>query len=186
MQFNIRFLLGLMVAVSLLCGVIFAAPPIVAMPILIGLLWVSPALWINGIVYGRGGWRPFFIGGTIAGLAPHCVSLYMSVMAAALFEGDAWSELFEASAGFPNMYVALTFLAPGPFAILGGLVGVWTWWMFQPGKSAAARSEASVTAPAAHEYVIVSGRLTALAPKDEHAAGNGAVESAGAGNFTGR
>lgn len=44
MQFTIRLLLGLMVAASLLCGVMFAAPPIVATPILIGLLWISPAL----------------------------------------------------------------------------------------------------------------------------------------------
>ncbi len=188
MQFNIRFLLGLMVAVSLLCGVIFAAPPIVATPVLIGLLWISPALWINGIVYGRGAWRPFFIGGTIAGIVPHLVSLYMSVMGAvAVFEGDEWGELFEAADGqWPNLYVALTFLAPGPFSICGGLLGMWTWWMFQPGKSASPRNESPISSPSAHEYVIVSGRLTALAPQDGQSAGNGSAAATEAANFTSR
>jgi hypothetical protein len=179
MQFSIRFLLGLMVAVSFLCGIIFAAPPIVATPILIGLLWISPALWINGIVYGRGAWRPFFIGGTIAGLVPHLASLYMSVMGvAAQFDVDAWAELFETSGeGFPNMYSALVFLAPGPFAIIGGLVGVWTWWMFQPGKAASIRSEPSTSTPTAHEYLIVSGRLRAHAPGESRVGDGPAAET---------
>src|SRR5262245_39420026 len=138
MQFNIRTLLGLTAAVALLCGVIFAAPPIVAAPILIGLLWISPSLWINGIIYGRGAWRPFFIGGTMAGLVPHCGSLYTSVaLVSEMLDGGNWEELFEMSDRSQNLYVALTFLAPGPFAIVGGLVGVWTWWMFQPASSAA-------------------------------------------------
>jgi len=161
MQFNIRTLLALMVAASVLCGVIFAAPPIVATPILIGLLWISPSLWINGIIYGRGAWRPFFIGGTIAGLVPHLASLYFSVMAvAALFEGDGWTELFEANERFPNLYVAATFLAPGPFSLLGGLVGVWTWWMFQPARAQSATMQPTIESPKVDEYVIVSGRLT--------------------------
>ena len=155
MQFTIRLLLALMVAVSLLCGVMFAAPPIVATPILLGLLWISPALWINGIIYGRGGWRPFFIGGTMAGLVPHLGSLYFSAMfGGALFDGG-WEDLLEGSDVWPNMYVSLTFLAPGPFAFLGGLVGVWTWWMFQPGKAKPA-SDSSTDG----EYVIVSGRIS--------------------------
>jgi hypothetical protein len=123
---------------------------------LLGLLWISPALWINGIVYGRGGWRPFFIGGTMAGLVPHCTSLYMSAMVIGqVIDGGSWDEWFEMGGGWQNMYVSLTFLAPGPFAILGGLLGVWTWWMFQPGKARPA-SDSSADG----EYVIVSGRLT--------------------------
>jgi|GEM_PF-3080574 hypothetical protein len=161
MQFNIRTLLGVTAAVALLCGVVFAAPPIVATPILIGLLWISPSLWINGIIYGRGGWRPFFIGGTIAGLVPHCASLYASVMlVASLLDGGEWSRMLQSGDRWPNLYAGATFLAPGPFSLLGGLVGVWTWWMFQPAKSALNSDERPSRVPAVDEYVIVSGRLT--------------------------
>jgi len=155
MQFHIRSLLVVMVAVSVLCGVMFAAPPIVATPILLGLLWISPALWINGIVYARGGWRPFFIGGTMAGLVPHCASLYATVVVVVqLLDGGDWSRWFEVGDDWPNMYISLTFLAPGPFAILGGLVGVWTWWMFRERPARPAISSLD------GEYVVVSGRMT--------------------------
>jgi hypothetical protein len=160
MQFNIRTLLGVTAAVAVLCGVIFAAPPIVAAPILIGLLWISPSLWINGIIYGRGGWRPFFIGGTMAGLVPHCGSLYTSVaLVAEMLERGNWEELFVSDRS-QNLYVALTFLAPGPFAIIGGLVGVWTWWLFQPVR-ATPQVDDRANGTAAEEYMIVSGRLKA-------------------------
>lgn len=189
MQFNIRFLLGLMVAVSLLCGVIFAAPPIVATPILIGLLWITPALWINGIVYGRGAWRPFFIGGTIAGLAPHLVSLYFAnTLAFTLVAGEGWSELLESGERWPHLWVVIAFCVPGPFAFLGGLLGMWTWWMFQPAKANSARSEPATPSASAHEYVIVSGRLTAVSPNERQSTGNGALQpsESPAANFTSR
>lgn len=169
MQFNMRFLLALMAAVSVLCGVVFAAPPFVATPVLAGLLWISPSLWINGIIYGRGGWRPFFIGGTIAGLVPHAASLYFSVSVVSEIIDGSWSEIFEASDRWPNLYAALTFLAPVPFSLLGGLVGVWTWWMFQPAKGAAHPDQPPNHAPAVDEYVIVSGRLTAMSPREAKA-----------------
>ena len=161
MQFNIRALLGLMVAASVFCGIVFAAPPIVATPILVGILWISPSLWINGIIYGRGPWRPFFIGGTIAGLVPHLGALYYSVMVAAeLLDGSGWAELLATNDRLSNLYVAAIFLFPGVFALLGGLVGVWTWWMFQPAKAQAATTQPGMESPKVDEYVIVSGRLT--------------------------
>lgn len=189
MQFHIRTLIGLMALVSLLCGVVFAAPPIVATPILIGLLWISPALWINGIVYGRGAWRPFFIGGTIAGLAPHLVSLYFAnTLAFTLVAGEGWSELLESDERWPHLWVVIAFLAPGPFSLLGGLLGVWTWWMFQPGAVGAASIESAVTSPSAHEYLVLSGRLTAVAPHEQPASGTASllVAESPAANFTSR
>ena len=44
--------------------------------------------------------------------------------------------------------------------LLGGLVGVWTWWMLEPAKRAVRAAEPTNGAPAVDEYVIVSGRLT--------------------------
>ncbi len=161
MQFHIRTLLVVTFAVSLLCGLVFAVPPIVCIPVLCTILWICPAVWINGIVYGRRAWRAFFIGGTIAGLVPHLASLYFSVaVVTTLLEGGGMTALFELNGRSPNLNAAATFLAPGPFAIIGGLVGVWTWWMFQPAKGAATADQRTNHAPAVDEYVIVSGRLT--------------------------
>src|SRR5262245_12025871 len=160
MQFNIRTLLGLTAAVALLCGAIFAAPPIVATPVLIGLFWISPSLWTNGLIYGRGAWPPFFVGGTIAGLGPHLGAVYYTGMVAVqLLGGDGWAELFEGSR-LTNLMIAAVFVFPGVFAFLGGLVGVWTWWMFQPAKSVIQNSGRTNGTPSVDEYVIVSGRLT--------------------------
>lgn len=109
---------------------------------------------INGIVYGRGGWRPFFIGGTMAGQVPHLGSLYVSVVGVTEMLDGGGGELFGATGAWPNMLASLTFLAPGPFAILGGLVGVWTWWMFRERPVRPAISSLD------GEYVVVSGRIT--------------------------
>jgi hypothetical protein len=98
----------------------------------------------------------------MAGLVPHCGSLYASVaLAAEMLDGSNWAELFAIGDRSQNLYVALTFLAPGPFAIIGGLVGVWTWWMFQPARSRPKAEERANGAPAEEEYMIVSGRLKA-------------------------
>jgi hypothetical protein len=171
MQFRIWTLLVITAAVSVLCAMMFTAPLVVAAPILLGLLWISPSLWINGIIYGRGAWRPFFIGGTMAALVPHLVAIYFSVMAGALIVGGDTGEITELYPAWPNMYVSLIFLGPGPFAILGGLVGVWTWWMNRPPSASATRSnprhqESAADAKPA-DYVVISGRLSAIRPVAE-------------------
>ncbi len=155
MQFHIRTLLFVTLAVSLLCGVVFAAPPIVCLPVLCTILWICPAVWVNGIVFGRGAWRAFFIGGFISGLGPHIAALYSSIMlAASFFQGDAWAELM-GEEPFTNLIVATQLLAPGLFAFLGGMTGMATYWMLLPPKQERARA-----AVALDEYVVVSGRLT--------------------------
>ena len=161
MQFHIRTLLIVMVAVSLLCGLVFAAPPIVCLPVLIMILWVCPAVWLNGIVYGRGAWQAFFIGGFIAGLAPHLGALYYSVnIVGSFFVTNTWDELWDellevAETPYANLQFAVPLLAPGLFAFLGGITGAVTYWMLQP--SANPSPEGPL---AADEYLIVSGRLT--------------------------
>jgi hypothetical protein len=141
MQFPLRALMILMVVVSVFCGLVFGAPPIVTLPALLVILWISPAVWINGIIYGRGAWRPFFIGGTMGGLAPHLGALYYSIMSAVALLDDidgSWAELVAlgtTEAQWANIYIATIFLIPGVFALFGGLAGVWTYWMFQPAKT---------------------------------------------------
>lgn len=170
MQFNIRALLGLMVVVSVLCGVIFAAPPVVAVPILCTILWVCPALWVNGIIYGRGAWRPFFIGGLMAGLMPHVIAAYISLVTAITAINREPQDLIDASSKWPNVTISVILLGPGLFALLGGLTGVWVYWMFQPDKLKTTVTHSAIEPPKVDEYVIVSGRLTAVPPRQTQAA----------------
>jgi len=156
MQFHIRTLLVVTFVVSVLCALVFASPPIVCIPVLCAMLWIGPAVWINGIIYGRGAWRPFFIGGVITGLGPHLAALYYSYMIiASLFDGGSIDELLNAEGPFTNLITAAILLGPGVFAFLGGLAGATTYWMLQPPKKQGASG-----ALAPDEYLVVSGRLT--------------------------
>jgi hypothetical protein len=153
MQFGIRTLLLITTAVAALCAVVFATPPVVAVPILCAILWICPAFWINGIIYGRGAWRPFFIGGLMAGLMPHMVALYFSVMAAiGLVGGDTLGQL-SLGGQWPNLLIAAILLSPGLFALCGGLTGVAVYWQFN------SPSAPAPPPPAPGEYLVVSGRL---------------------------
>jgi hypothetical protein len=157
MQFTIRSLLVVTAIVSLLCGIVFAAPPIVAVPILCAILWICPAFWVNGIIFGRDGWRAFFVGGFMAGLVPHLVALYFSVMGVAVvISGEPLDDIIGGiELPWPNLIIAAILLAPGLFAFSGGLTGVCTWWMLQPARSL---TDGEPTLP--DEYLVVSGRLT--------------------------
>ena len=158
MQFTIRSLLVVTALVSVLCGIVFAAPPVVAVPILCAILWVCPAFWVNGIIFGRDGWRAFFVGGFMAGLVPHLVALYFSVTAVVLVfsgSGQSLDDLIDVNLPWPNLLISAILLAPGLFAFAGGLTGVCTWWMLQPARSL---KVGEPTLP--DEYLIVSGRLT--------------------------
>jgi hypothetical protein len=156
MQFTIRSLLVVTALVSVLCGIVFAAPPVVAVPILCAILWVCPAFWVNGIIFGRDAWRAFFVGGFMAGLVPHLVALYFSVTAAVLvLSGQSLDEIIPTATPWPNLIIAAILLAPGLFAFAGGMTGVCTWWMLQPAKVKLAADSLSPD-----EYLIVSGRLT--------------------------
>ncbi|HEX5102266.1 MAG TPA: hypothetical protein VFV87_00540 [Pirellulaceae bacterium] len=157
MQFHLRTLFVVTFAVALLCGVVFAAPPIVCLPVLCAMLWIGPAIWINGIIYGRGAWRPFFIGGVIVGLGPHLGALYYSYMLVVSLFSDVGelSDWFGSEARVANMITAAILLGPGALAFLGGLTGVATYWLLLPPKN-----ERSPKPLAADEYLVVSGRLT--------------------------
>ena len=159
MQFTIRSLLVLTAIVSVLCGIVFAAPPILAVPLLCMILWVCPAFWVNGIIYGRGAWRPFFIGGFMAGLVPHLIALYFSITAVILvFSGQSLGDLIDMNLPWPNLLISAILLAPGLFALLGGLTGVCVYWTFQPAQVNSAIAVAD--SPTPDEYLVVSGRLT--------------------------
>ena len=157
MHFRLRSLFILTAVVSVMCGLIFAAPPIVAIPAFCLILWVCPAFWITGIIYGQGAWRPFFIGGVMAGIGPHLASLYYSVMAiGSLFENSSWAELLQPGHGLTNLLSAGMLLGSGPFALIGGWTGMGVYYAFQPRKS----DKSQTHSLANDDYVVIEGRLT--------------------------
>jgi hypothetical protein len=159
MQFRIRTLLWIMLAVSLLCGVLFATPSIVAVPIMCFVLYVCPAFWVNGIIYARGAWRPFFIGGLVAGIGPHLGALYLSAMTiGSVVDSGSLDDLVGSGNPWANLASAGMLWFSGPFAVAGGLIGMWVYWMCQP----ALKPRAGSHPLASDEYVVVSGRLTTL------------------------
>jgi hypothetical protein len=155
MQFGIRTLLIVTTAVAALCGIVFAAPPIVAIPVLCTMLWVCPSVWITGIIYARGARRAFFIGGMAAGFAPHSCALYYSVMiVVSTFDGNSLADLFTNDEPWANLLNAAILLGPGVFAFLGGACGAIVYWWNQPPRTSPSAP------PPAGEYLVVSGRLT--------------------------
>jgi hypothetical protein len=157
MQFRLRSLFILTAVVSVMCGLIFAAPPIVAVPVFCLILWVCPAFWITGIIYGRGAWRPFFIGGVMAGIGPHLASLYYSIgIASEILDGGILGNVINLREKFPNLMMAGLLLGSGPFALLGGWIGMGVYYAFQP---PAARVPPTPTF-ANDDYVVIEGRLT--------------------------
>lgn len=162
MQFHIRTLLVVTTVISVLLAVIFAAPPLIAIPILCAILWVCPSFWINGIIYGRGAGRPFFIGGVMAGIGPHLAAVYYSVMIVGTFlDSSAFSELMDPGSRWANVLNAAILLAPGLFALAGGLVGMGVYWLFLPARAGANAPTQPVPATNGEEYVVVTGRIAA-------------------------
>jgi hypothetical protein len=135
MQFRLRTLLAVITYLSVIFALVFAAPPVVAWPLLGLLLLVSPAVWIAGIVYGRGAWRAFFIGGTAAGIGP-----FVTTSLTALIYGvdglspllRDWSDL-TANVGdrWTVIFVSCFLLSSGPIAMIGGLLGCLVYGCFK-------------------------------------------------------
>src|SRR5262245_45429895 len=124
MQFNIRALLAVMALVSVVCGVLFAASPLVALPLLCVALWITPAVWVSGVIYARRAWRPFFLGCVTAGFVPHSIACYHSLKLTASVMSDSTlvdlPDVFyylDAIAISPNLLFAIIFLAPSVVSI---------------------------------------------------------------------
>lgn len=145
MQFGISRLLIVVTLIAILCGLIFAAPPVFGMPLLALFLACSPAVWIAGIAYARGASQAFFIGGTVSGIAPWTATFYwysiMSVQAMSSFisssgiDPDFWKPPIQSNNYLANLLV----IAPGVVSLAGGLLSVAVFRMLKANPSVSAR-----------------------------------------------
>jgi hypothetical protein len=147
MQFRLRTLLAVITYLSVISALVFAAPPVVAWPLLGLLLLVSPAVWIVGIVYGRGARRAFFIGGTAAGIGPFVATSFVSLMYAvdglAPLLLNSTSSSISSDDRWTTILVSCLLLSSGPIAMGGGLLGSLVYWGFKE-KGAVANSPTSL------------------------------------------
>jgi hypothetical protein len=125
MRFRLRTLLALCTLVAVFCALFFAAPIYVELPVLALIVLIAPSVWICGACFGRGAWRPFFLGGICAGWLPHLILVYYA-LAAGLSEGlssftETSSEEFNLITRFA---IAGLFLFSGVVAAIGGSCGV--------------------------------------------------------------
>ncbi len=137
MQFGIGRLILVVTLVAILCGLIFAAPPVIGVPLLSLFLLSSPAIWIAGIVYARGALQAFFIGGTVAGIAPWTAAFYwqMAIVVQAVGDfpatsnnlGDIWKPAVQGDWYLANLVV----LAPGVASFAGGAMAMLVYWTFR-------------------------------------------------------
>lgn len=140
MQFRLRTLWAVITYLSVIFALVFAAPPIIAWPLLGLLLLVSPAVWIAGIVYGRRAWRAFFIGGTAAGIGPFVTTSLIALMYGIeelplLFRNWISSSPTSADDRSTAILVSCWLLSSGPIAMMGGLLGCLVYWCFRDGKT---------------------------------------------------
>jgi hypothetical protein len=132
MQFRLRTLFLLTAAVCVFCGVI-NAPPFIAIPLFFAAVWITPAYWVAGVIYGREGWRAFFIGGLASGAAPFLVlTLYTVSMGMWGWRFSDWSiNDFGGIYGqyqLTNLIASLFIFAPVVLAFIGGWLSMWVYY----------------------------------------------------------
>jgi hypothetical protein len=134
MQFRLMSLLLVMVAASVLFALMFAFPAFITLPVLTMVLWVSPSVWIAGVVYARGATQAFFLGGLVAGAVPFVIVASISGVMSVEFVSDFGDLSFgmrQYEERFQIIISSLVLLSTGPFSFVGGLLAVLVYRMNQ-------------------------------------------------------
>jgi len=143
MRYRLRTLLAVCTLAAVFCALFFAAPIYVELPVLALIVLIAPSVWICGVCFGKGAWRPFFLGGICAGWFPHLILVYYALAAGMFSVGDDLSAFMETSSEEFDLTArsgtAGLFLFPGIVAMIGGSCGVlvYRWCGKEPAKVAA-------------------------------------------------
>ncbi len=163
MRFRLVGLFGFVTLMALLCGIAFGLPLIVSMVVLAFLLWISPAVWINGAMFSQGGTRAFFLGGLLAGVLPFTVvSVPVAYVAIVTATSGEFGDLVDKQADqLTYRFLMLgVWLLPGVFSFAGGGLGWLTYRFVRPKRGATAPSVAG----SLRDYQVIEGRLTTSCP----------------------
>jgi hypothetical protein len=100
-QFSLLALLVLTTLVALACGLLFAAPGWVAALTMYAMLMALPAVWLTGVIYGRGYARTFCIAALVpAGAILLGFGLFAGYLLLATAAGEtSWLDFSDAEAG---------------------------------------------------------------------------------------
>jgi hypothetical protein len=135
MQFRLMSLLLVMVVASVLFALMFAFPAYITLPVLTMVLWVSPSVWIAGVVYARGATQAFFLGGLVAGAVPFLIVASISGVMSVEFVsdfGDLSLGMRQYDERLQIVIASLVLLSTGPFSFMGGLLAVIVYRMTRP------------------------------------------------------
>ncbi|WP_442481253.1 hypothetical protein [Aeoliella sp. SH292] len=120
MRFSLLKLLVLTTAVAVYAAAVFALPWGIGLLVLASVLLITPALFVGGVLYSRGCWRPFWIGCGASGIGPTIIGYLL--LTAVLFD-ISWSDLFDQGDGDQRLFLGvLAFCQLSPIA--GGLVAL--------------------------------------------------------------
>src|SRR6476660_1685042 len=120
MQFRLITLFIATAAVAVVCGLITAAPPVLAIPVFGVTFWLAPAFWIGGVVYARGIWRAFFIGGVAVGAIPYLTVVLYGSFLSLYWVGGVFGSSLGSDNRLVNLIAASIVFAPIILALFGG------------------------------------------------------------------
>jgi hypothetical protein len=171
MQFRLRTLIIAFSLIAVFCGLFFATPLVIEIPVLAMIVLLAPSFWICGACFGKGRSRPFFLGAICAGWLPHVILMYWGGMAAVATMGGDLSAVPDLGVQddwgvIARISIAAIFLFPGFCALLGGGCGMLAVYCFseaEPKKKAPA--EPAAASVLREPYVLVESRLTPLTPE---------------------
>lgn len=130
MKLSMLFIMVSMIAFIL--GILFMTPLVIAGAFCLITMCITPAVWLTGIIYGRGIWRAFFIGGMLTGFVPHFVIMVYALLAGTqslTSVADQGLNLgVETEQIRPyRLGIAIVWSIPGVFAIAGGMASMVTY-----------------------------------------------------------
>jgi len=144
MRFRLVTLFVLITVLAAFCGIIFAAPLWITALTLAVTMLLSPAVWVAGWSYAKGGRQAFFRGGLVCGILPYLVACFymISMFGAVIADFPNMAETLEDAGdpGWVRLAYVVMWITPGVFSFLGGSVSYLVYRLLTPRTAVSKRS----------------------------------------------
>jgi hypothetical protein len=132
MRLRLSSLLIVIALIALVLGILFMTPLFIAGAFCVITMILTPAIWLTGVIYARGIWRAFFIGGTLTGFMPHFVLVIYGLISATQLGSEVVEKGLNLGVAPEEVWairlaVAAVWSIPGVFAFTGGAVAMATY-----------------------------------------------------------